>query len=76
MEGKYNIYIYIKYGNVGDCISTQLCMGVKVRRKKKLKLQIRMVRLIRRVWRATFYRELFKTLNILPVPYIYVCVQL
>jgi hypothetical protein len=32
----------------------------------------RMVRLISNVGRATFFWELFKTLNILPVPNIYI----
>ena len=36
----------------------------------KKKLQIRLVILIRNVWRANVYGELFKTLNILPVPHI------
>ena len=59
-----NFHSHLRYGILfwgGDSQST-----------KVFKWQKKVVRLICNVKRKTSYRELFKTLNILPVPYVYI----
>jgi len=61
-----NFHSHLRYGVLswgGDSQST-----------KVFKLQTKVVRLICNVKRKTSYRELFRTLNILPVPCVCVCV--